>query len=117
MFSKGVLNKYIDDSPRGVRVVVGKSAASRGAADVVLLYRFEEALEFDAAGWMAELAQGLGFDLANALAGNIVLFADFLEGAGKAVRETIAQFENFAFPFRQTGEHFTQFAFEQMKAG
>ena len=46
---------------------------------------FEEVLELFAAGGVAELAQGLGFDLADALPGNVELPAHLLQGAGLAV--------------------------------
>ncbi len=50
---------------------------------------------------MTHFAEGLGFDLADALAGDAKLFADFLEGPGIAVAEAEAEFEDFAFAFGQ----------------
>ena len=40
----------------------------------------EKAAEVIGASRVAQLAQGLGFDLADTLAGHIKLLADFLEG-------------------------------------
>ena len=46
---------------------------------------FEEVAEFFGAVGVAELAQCLGFDLADALAGYAEVFADFFEGAAASV--------------------------------
>src|SRR5580698_10181850 len=66
---------------------------------------FQEALKLADAGGVAHFPQGLGFDLANALAGDIELFADFLEGAGIAVTEAEAQFQYAALAGIETGKH------------
>ena len=55
----------------GARYCVG----SLGAALVVY-----EAAQVIGAGRVAQFAQGLGFDLADALTGYVELFADFLKG-------------------------------------
>src|SRR5688572_18181061 len=44
-------------------------------------FGFEEALQLADAGGVAHFAEGLGFDLADALAGDLELFADFFERA------------------------------------
>ena len=43
---------------------------------------------------MAELAQGLGLNLTDALARDVELLAHFLEGAGAAIDDAEAQLEN-----------------------
>ena len=45
-------------------------------------------LQLAAAGWVAELAQRLGLDLADPLAGDVELLAHFLERSGTPVLET-----------------------------
>ena len=45
---------------------------------------------------MAHLAEGLGLDLTDTLAGDLELAADFFEGAAVAVLEAEALFEDFA---------------------
>ena len=52
---------------------------------------------------VTHLAQGLGFDLADAFAGDFELLADFFERAGVAVDQAEAQFQNFAFALGQAG--------------
>ena len=78
---------------------------------------FEEALQFAPAGRVAEFAQGLGLDLADALARDFVLVADLLQRAREAVVEAIAEFQDPALALRQAIKHFAELAFEQMKAG
>ena len=66
---------------------------------------------------MAQLAQGLGFDLADAFAGDIELLAHFLQRAGAAVLDTEAQLQHLFLPGRQRAEHIHQLLLEQGEAG
>gem|GEM_PF-6224538 len=47
----------------------------------MIAWELDEAFEFADAGWVAHFPQGFGFDLADALAGDLELATDFLEGA------------------------------------
>jgi hypothetical protein len=53
---------------------------------------------------MADFLQPLGFDLTDALAGDVEALADFFEGAGLAVLEAEAEFEHFALALGQAAE-------------
>ena len=66
---------------------------------------------------MAQLAQGLGLDLADAFAGDIELLAHFLQRAGAAVLDTEAQLQHLFLPGRQRAEHIHQLLLEQGEAG
>src|ERR1035438_3060056 len=66
---------------------------------------FEETLELAPAGWVAEFAQGLGLDLADALAGDFVLPAHLLQGAREAVVQAVAEFQDPALALVQPVEH------------
>ena len=70
-----------------------RQAAIRRRISVDRLVDLEKALELADAGGVAHFAEGLGFDLADALAGDLELLADFLEGAGVAVAEAETQLE------------------------
>src|ERR1051325_1774557 len=59
--------------------------------------RFEEAPELLGARGMAELAQRLGLDLPDALAGDREVLADLLQGVLAAVREAEAQAQHLLF--------------------
>jgi len=48
---------------------------------LMIAWELDEAFEFADAGWVAHFPQGFGFDLADALAGDLELATDFLEGA------------------------------------
>ena len=50
---------------------------------------------------VAQFAQGFGFDLADAFAGDVVHLADFFERAFVAVDQAKAHFQNLAFAFGQ----------------
>ena len=52
---------------------------------------FDVVAEAGGAGGVAELAQGLGFNLADALAGDIEFFADLFKRAAAAVAQAEAQ--------------------------
>src|ERR1019366_8357567 len=79
--------------------------------------RFEEAFEFVPAGRVAEFAEGFGLDLADALAGDLVLVADFLERARVAVVQAVTEFQNPALALRQAAEDLAELAPEQIEAG
>ena len=66
---------------------------------------------------MPEFTEGLGFDLADALASDIILTANFLEGPGAAVGQPVTQFQDTAFAFTQAVEDFADPALEQVEAG
>ncbi len=54
--------------------------------------QFDEAFQLPDAGGVAHFPQSLGLDLADALAGDLELAADFLERAAVAVLEAEALF-------------------------
>jgi hypothetical protein len=54
--------------------------------------------ELLAAGGVAQLGEGLGLDLADALAGHAELAADLLQGAGVAVGEAEAELDDLLLP-------------------
>ena len=62
---------------------------------------------FAAAG-VAQFADGLGFDLANALSRYVELPADFLECARMAVEEPETQLKNAAFALSERVKHIIQ---------
>ena len=62
---------------------------------------------FGAAG-VAELAQGLGFDLADALTGDVEFLAHLFQGAGAAVLDAEAQLEHLFLPGGQGGQDLHQ---------
>ncbi|MPN25062.1 hypothetical protein SDC9_172469 [bioreactor metagenome] len=57
---------------------------------------------------MAQLAQGLGLELANAFPGDVELLADLLQRSGAAVLNAEAQLQNLLLPGGQGGEHIHQ---------
>src|SRR5690349_18351357 len=65
----------------------------------------EEAAELPAAARMLELAQRLGFDLADAFAGHTELLADFLERVVGVHANTEAHAEHAFLARRERGEH------------
>ena len=66
---------------------------------------------------MAQFAQGFGFDLADAFAGDVVLFADFFQRARIAIDQAEAQFEDLAFALGQAIEDIAQLILQQAEAG
>ena len=62
---------------------------------------------------MAQLAEGFGFNLANAFAGDAELAAHFLQSAGTAVPEAEALFNNFAFTVREGVQNILDFFFQE----
>src|SRR5215203_3449708 len=82
-----------------------------------LLVGFEEALELTDARGMAHLAQGLGLDLPDALAGDFELAADFFEGAAVAVDEAEALLEDLALALGEGVEDVADFFLQQGDGG
>ena len=70
-----------------------------------LLDAFDEGLELAAALRVAQLAQGLGFDLADALAGDLEALADFFEGVLGAVFEAEAHLDDALFARRERAQN------------
>src|SRR5262249_30989447 len=64
----------------------------------------EESLQVTDAGGVAKLAQGFGFDLADALARDVIHFADLLQSTLVTIHEAEAHFQNLALALSQTGE-------------
>src|SRR2546422_6807458 len=65
------------------------------------LIGLEEALEMMNAGRVPQLAQGLGFNLANAFAGDFVLFANLFEGAFVTIDQSKTHLQDFALTLSQ----------------
>ena len=65
---------------------------------------------------MAELAQGLRLDLADALTRDVELFADLLERAGAAVDDAEAQLEHLLLARGERVEHLHELLLEQREA-
>ena len=62
---------------------------------------------------MAQLAQGLGFDLADPLARDVELLADLLERVRLAVDQTEAHAQHLLLPRRQRGQDFLELLAQQ----
>ena len=62
---------------------------------------------------MAQLAQGLGFDLADPLARDVELLADLLERVRLAVDQTKAHAQHLLLPRRQRGQDFLELLAQQ----
>src|SRR5487761_2742424 len=77
-------------------------------------FDLQKPLQMADARGMAHFAERLGFDLADALARDAKLLADFFERARVAVAE--AQFQNFPLAFVQAAQHVAQLALEQTEA-
>src|SRR5438445_3571773 len=95
--------------------LLGRRLASTTSSSLFL--SIEESLEVADAGRVTQLAQGLGFDLANAFASDVVHLADLFERSLIAIEQTEAHFENLALAFRQAGQHVAQFFLQQTVAG
>src|SRR6266508_737463 len=75
---------------------------------------FQVVLELAAPAGVAELAQRLRLDLADALAGHVELAAHLLEGAGAPVLEAEPQLEHSALARREPLEHRLDLLLEQL---
>src|SRR4051794_11502363 len=78
---------------------------------------FQVVLELPAPRGMAQLAQRLGLDLADPLAGDVELLADLLEGPGAAVLEAEAELQDAALAAGQRVEHCLHLLLEQLVGG
>lgn len=68
-------------------------------------------------GVVAEFAEGLGLDLADAFAGDAEEAAYLLQGAGAAVGQAVAELDDLAFAFAESGEHRLQVLAQQQEGG
>src|SRR5918992_1933368 len=84
---------------------------------LTLALLFEVVAELLAAGGVAQLGEGLGLDLADALAGDPELAADLLEGAGVAVGEAEAELDDLLLPLREGVQDRVELLLEQDEAG
>src|SRR5579863_5337469 len=66
---------------------------------------------------MAQLAQGLCLDLANALASDVELLAYLFESATATIIKAEAQLQDFALALGQAVQHILHLLFEQLMAG
>ena len=66
---------------------------------------------------MAELAQGLGLDLADTLARDVELLADLLQGPGPAVVQTEAQAQHLLLALREGPQDLVELLLEQGEGG
>ena len=66
---------------------------------------------------MAQLAQGLGLDLADTLTGDVELLAHLLQGAGAAVLDAEAQLQHLLLTGGQGAQHVHQLLLQQREAG
>src|SRR6478736_3652555 len=90
----------------------GSTAGPRFVLEGVPL--FEVVLELAAAGWVAQLAQRLGLDLADPLAGDVDLLAHLLEGPGTPVLEAEAELEHASLTTGQRVEHRLDLLLEEL---
>src|SRR6185436_18628677 len=95
---RGALIDRTRGRPRGARPPAAD--ATPGAAAPLL----QVVLELPAAGRVAQLAQRLGLDLADPLAGDVELLADLLERSGTPVLEAEAELEHTTFATGQRVE-------------
>src|SRR3954451_283084 len=75
---------------------------------------FEVVLELPAPARMPELAERLRLDLADALAGDVELLADLLEGARSAVLQPEPELEHAALATRERVEHGLHLLLQQL---
>src|SRR5438445_1541393 len=94
--------------------LLGRRLASTTSSSLFL--SIEEALEVADAGRMTQLAQGLGFDLANAFASDVVHLADFLERPLVTIEQAEAHLQNLALALGQAGQHVSEFFLQQAVA-
>ena len=73
----------------------------------------QEVLELLAAAGVAQLAQRLGLDLADALARDIELLADLFKCAGTAVLDTEAELQDLFLARGEGGEHIDELLLQE----
>src|SRR4029453_1813939 len=83
----------------------------------VLARLLQVVAELLAAGGVAQLGEGLGLDLADALAGDAEFAADLLQGAGVAVGEAEAELDDLLLPLREGVQDRVELLLEQDEAG
>src|SRR5215471_294339 len=66
---------------------------------------------------MAQLAQSFGLDLADALAGDVELFAHLFQRAAAAIIQSKAQLQHFALALSQAIQDILHLLFEELMAG
>src|SRR5690554_8126473 len=81
----------------------GKPCVSIGTAVCLLV---EEAAQVIAAGWMTQLAQGLGLDLTDSLAGDVELLADLFQRVVGVHIDAEAHAEYLGFTGGEAGKYF-----------
>src|SRR5437016_14593318 len=78
---------------------------------------FDEIFQALASRRMAQLAQRLGLDLADPLAGHPELPADLLQRPGKAIIEPEAQLQHVALATRERFQHVLQLLLQHRERG
>src|SRR5205085_11457774 len=76
-------------------------------------WRLKETFELPNPGRMAHFAQGLRFDLANALASDLELTAHFLEGPAVSINQSESLLQHLAFAVRESFQHILDFFLQQ----
>lgn len=79
----------------------------------VARFAVAEFLQPGATGGLSELQQTPGFDLADAFPCDAILPGDFIQGAGGAVPQAEAEFDDLAFARGEGSEHFVDAFLEQ----
>ncbi len=105
---KSIMDGLGVDRP-SLTIAMQKAANDRGLFIFVDALHFfdavDEGLQLAAAAGVTELAQGLGFDLADALAGDLEGLAYLFEGVFAAVFEAEAHLDDTLFARRQGPKH------------
>src|SRR5207302_5224251 len=74
---------------------------------------FKESLQLSNTCWMPHFAQGLCFNLTNALAGNLELPAYFFQGPAVSINQPKSLFEHLPLPIGQRLQHVLDFLLQQ----
>src|SRR6201995_2743786 len=89
-----------------MRSAIGSSKSKKpGTARLLVTSGVEEAAQLSASARMLQLAQRLGLDLADALAGHRELLADFLQRVVGVHADAEAHAQHALLARRQRGEH------------
>src|SRR5579862_8998408 len=75
---------------------------------------WQEAFELSCPHGMLKLANGLGFNLPHALAGDFEDAADFLERIGVAVADAVTELDDFSLAIRQRLEDLLDLVLEHL---
>src|SRR5437667_2023593 len=100
-----------------IRCIVGAIPCGRPGVGPLLLLLVQVVLQLAAAAWVTQLAQSLGFDLANTFTGDVKLFANLFQGAAAAIIKAETQLEHFTLAIGQAIENIFHLLFEQLVAG